>query len=122
MSPLERYQKGWNEALDHAADSFASQAGQMQMCVEQRLLITVAQRIRAMKASLPAAHRVAEVRPLRGVFPLVKPMAARLEILQIVEALLQDVAEDPTRLSKALEEAERQIDAAFEKNDAGLRK
>ena len=39
----------WNAALDHAADSFASQAGQMQMSVEQRLLITVAQRIRAMK-------------------------------------------------------------------------
>ena len=132
MSPLERYQKGWNEALDHAADSFASQAGQMQMCVEQRLLITVAQRIRAMKASQPSEDKrhpvsASDFRLLTEsqkyglyaeCFRLVKPMAARLEILQIVEALLQDVAEDPTRLSKALEEAERQIDAAFEKNDA----
>lgn len=41
----------WDAAIEHAADSFASQAGQMQMSTEQRLLITVAERIRAMKSA-----------------------------------------------------------------------
>lgn len=44
--------RAWQAALDAAADVFASQAGQMQMSIEQRLLITVAQRIRSMKTLL----------------------------------------------------------------------